>query len=459
MKPSILLLFTVLLLLSCKKEPYVNLVATLTPENTVVATYEGTPLVMTLNFDKKLSEPIQLEGKIYNNYNHYINDNDYQHFLEYSTDLGAKLKKGEESFRVTIPKNTPHIKLRINTNDDNDVELHETFGFEISKAPNQPNVELLNNATPFELKVLDNEPVERNPSNEIIISFDVAGNQLKPLAVAEFLIFLDLKFLIDEKKYEEFFEKSAAVVNAYFDSERQVQTFEIFGSTRLQRYVFNEGSGTTNNWGMGLNAVAAYLEPLYNPFDEFIGLKRHDYNFNGEISYTLIHEAGHILSLNNGTNIDNTLETKDCGFIDNAKDCYRKDSWMTAFYNRFYNPDTKELTVEPEFVTEYASTQFREDVAETITVYTILKAEGRLPELEENSPTAIKKLHFIGQLAEIKPFAKAMYKTAPRINAPLYQKSAKSTANALFSATFNNYYKGKPISCLDVHRVLLEASN
>jgi hypothetical protein len=64
MKPSILLLFTVLLLLSCKKEPYVNLVATLTPENTVVAAYECAPFVMTLNFDKKLSEPIQLEGKI-----------------------------------------------------------------------------------------------------------------------------------------------------------------------------------------------------------------------------------------------------------------------------------------------------------------------------------------------------------------------------------------------------------
>lgn len=114
------------------------MVATLTPENTVVAAYEGAPLVMTLNFDKKLSEPIQLEGKIYNNYNHYINDNDYQHFLEYSTDLGANWKKGEESFRVTIPKNTPHIKLRINTNDDNDVELHETFGFEISKALTNP---------------------------------------------------------------------------------------------------------------------------------------------------------------------------------------------------------------------------------------------------------------------------------------------------------------------------------
>ena len=52
-----------------------------------------------------------------------------------------------------------------------------------------------------------------------------------------------------------------------------------------------------------------------------------------------------------------------------------------------------------------------------------------------------------------------MYKTAPRKNAPLYQKSAKSTANALFRATFNNYYKGNPSSCLDVHRVLLEACN
>jgi hypothetical protein len=87
------------------------------------------------------------------------------------------------------------------------VELHETFGFEISKAPNQPNVELLNIAIPFELKVLDNEPVERNPSNEIIISFDVTENQLKPLAVAEFLIFLDLKFLIDEKNMRSFLKK------------------------------------------------------------------------------------------------------------------------------------------------------------------------------------------------------------------------------------------------------------
>ena len=135
MKPSILLLFTALLVLSCKKEPYVNLVATLTPENTIVAAYEGPPLVMTLNFDKKLSEPIQLEGKICNNYNHYINHNDYQHFLEYSADLGANWLKGEENFRVTIPKNTPHIKLRINTNDDNNVELHETFGFLNHQSP------------------------------------------------------------------------------------------------------------------------------------------------------------------------------------------------------------------------------------------------------------------------------------------------------------------------------------
>ena len=104
MKPSILLLFTALLLLSCKKEPSVNLVATLTPENTVVAAYEGAPLVMTLNFDKKLSEPIQLEGKIYNNYNRYINDNDYQHFLEYSTDLGANWEKGRKTFGLPFQK-------------------------------------------------------------------------------------------------------------------------------------------------------------------------------------------------------------------------------------------------------------------------------------------------------------------------------------------------------------------
>ena len=117
---------------------------------------------------------------------------------------------------------------------------------------------------------------------------------------------------------------------------------------------------------------------------------------------------------------------------------------MTAFYNKFYNPDTKELTVEPEFVTEYASTQFREDVAETITVYTILKAkEGSLSWKKTVLPP-LKKLHFIGQLAEIKPFAKAMYKTVPRINAPLYQSPLNQLPIPCLVQRLTNIIRGNP---------------
>jgi hypothetical protein len=129
---------------------------------------------------------------------------------------------------------------------------------------------------------------------------------------------------------------------------------------------------------------------------------------------------------------------------------------MTTFYNRFYNPDTKEVVVNPEFVTGYASTNLGEDLAETITIYTILEAEGRLPKLEEDSSTAIKKLHLIGQQAEVPPFAKALYKTGPSINFPTYQKATPAGKRYLYTASFKNYHKGKPVSCLDVHRILKE---
>lgn len=127
---------------------------------------------------------------------------------------------------------------------------------------------------------------------------------------------------------------------------------------------------------------------------------------------------------------------------------------MTAFYNRFYNPETKEPVVGPEFVTDYAGSNLGEDVAETITMYTILEAEGLLPKLSENSSTAVKKLHFIGQQAEVPAFAKALYPTGPKINFPVYQKSLQRKANYLYDTPLKNRYKGKVVSCREVHDLL-----
>jgi hypothetical protein len=339
--------------------------------------------------------------------------------------------------------------------DDKDVEVNEFFDLELNKASGQNNLDVFNDPLHFEMKVIDNEKeISRTLDNSsLIMAFDLNETDYTIDAATDELEYGELKFIFDEKKYEEFIEKSVVPVNNHFDNAHDVKRFEMFSSQNLYGYVYNTGSVKENQWAMGLNVFIAYLKVQRDESGGF-NIQRQPYNFDGEASYTLVHEAGHILSLTLGIHIDNTLEVDDCGFTDEYNDCFRKDSWMTTFYNRFYNPETKEAVVSPEFVTDYAGYNMGEDVAETITVFTILEAEGRLPKLDENSSTAIKKLHFIGAQAEVPPFAKALYPTGPKINVPLYQKATQSKANYLYDTPLKNRYKGKVVSCLEVPDLL-----
>jgi hypothetical protein len=104
MKPTFLLLLGTLLFFNCKKDSYTNLSATLSPDSSFITAYEGDPLIMNLSFDKKLSEPIQIVGKIHNDHTNFINQEDYHPFLEYSTDLGKTWRKGKGSYSIIVQK-------------------------------------------------------------------------------------------------------------------------------------------------------------------------------------------------------------------------------------------------------------------------------------------------------------------------------------------------------------------
>ena len=104
MKHTYLLLLGILSFSSCKKDSYTNLSATLSAESSFITAYEGDPLIMNLSFDKKLSEPLQIVGKIHNDHTNFINKEDYHHFLENSTDLGKTWHKGSGSYNISVPK-------------------------------------------------------------------------------------------------------------------------------------------------------------------------------------------------------------------------------------------------------------------------------------------------------------------------------------------------------------------
>jgi hypothetical protein len=442
-KTKIVLIFIGLSFLSCKKEGYVNLEATLTSDTKRITAIEGDPLIINITLDKELSEPLVLRGTVFPDYGASINASDYENKIEYSTDFGKTWHTNRSGLSVEIPANSKQFKLRIVTNEDTDYEvLLEGFTFVLEKAGEQDLLTLSGMPLYFQMEVIDNEAVERS-NDDAIMKIIVDDDQShRVVVVTERLKNIGLKFVLDEKKHLEFLEKAVFFTNRYFDDTHDIRQFEINEDLNTAGYVYNNGIGTENAWGIGLSPFVAYIK--FNLGDDGITAERKPYNFNGNMGYTLVHEAGHIVSLTNGIDLNNNLSGAQCGFIDLYNRCFVKDSWVTAFYRKFYNIATRQTPILPEFVTEYAATNIAEDLAETLAVYTLL--DSKLPPLTESSSTALQKLHFIGQQQEVKPFAEYMVKSEPYYGEITLEKAAKNRPY-LYKNRFSNKHKGKVIDC------------
>ncbi|CAG9614079.1 hypothetical protein BACCIP111899_03306 [Bacillus rhizoplanae] len=176
------------------------------------------------------------------------------------------------------------------------------------------------------------------------------------------------------------------------------------------------------------NIVAHVMQNAENPEDWIISLDALDSNINiNEVIKTLIHETAHVLTLNSTQipvdqkYIKDVTEEKDisayeakCTALFLTEGCTKKDSYVNQFYEQFWKPiesEWKEKKVETnleaqmqffkehedKFVSEYATTNVAEDIADTFTAF-ILQDSSKVKESKE---VKYQKIAFFYQFPEL----------------------------------------------------------
>ncbi len=107
------------------------------------------------------------------------------------------------------------------------------------------------------------------------------------------------------------------------------------------------------------------------------------FNSNGELAYTIIHEYGHILTLNH-TQLDATVSERSCTTYYPVEGCSYENSYINEMYDLYWKDIENEHRAaqssqsdqmafytrhSDRFVTNYASTNPIEDIAEVFSVF------------------------------------------------------------------------------------------
>ncbi len=170
----------------------------------------------------------------------------------------------------------------------------------------------------------------------------------------------------DDVKHQDIWEMVTTLIPA--DQRRWMTTFEIFdGGQELLGYVYNVTSDLTS-WNFALGIDSAY------PDGQTL-------QTSGDFIHTIIHEYGHIMSLN-----DEQLNPNSNSCDYNPEEgCARTDSYLNDFYNRFWADISSEHSAISEddydalydfydkyddrFVSDYAATNPVEDMAEVFSYF------------------------------------------------------------------------------------------
>lgn len=146
----------------------------------------------------------------------------------------------------------------------------------------------------------------------------------------------------------------------------------------------------------GVDNTMAYVEPnLDDPLKWTIVMDAVDAENKNEQQYTLIHEFGHVLTLNNSevpydeeANLDDLAyeeAAEACPRFFTGEGCANPNSYINAFFNAFWADIYEELPLdgdpdliyefyeryEDHFVTDYAATNPGEDIAESWTHFVL----------------------------------------------------------------------------------------
>ena len=87
-----------------------------------------------------------------------------------------------------------------------------------------------------------------------------------------------------------------------------------------------------------------------------------------EAVFTVIHELFHVYTLNI-SQINVNVSPRDCRGYSDGEVCYRLDSYLNRFYERFWK--SSDARGPSAFVTEYAATGPEEDIAESFSAFVL----------------------------------------------------------------------------------------
>lgn len=399
-----LLILTILLINSCSKNetetpianevipdpPFVNLNSTITFTATE-SIEEGNYAQFTVGLGTKLSEDLPLSvhfstDQLVN----YLNPEDYSTAIEYSIDEGTNWLTANNNQPI-IPKERQQILLRFSTIDDNQLEVHEAIFVAVEALP-QNNIVLSNSASStFKINVMDNEDNSYDFYGGFM-TFDLNDPyEFSLLSVARTVSTTTEKEFIDRGKLPDeliediqFLLQSGGIKTVNFVAEYDPEGN--LGS------VYNLGfENNSDEWVLNMN--------LYYAYNDINTETPISYNENGHFGNTLVHELGHILTLNNTNQINKSVinEAACNQFYDEDYGCMKEDATLSTFNTAFYNG--KETNIL-DFVTDYASTSITEDIAETFMYYV---AQDSIPVGDEFSTIALHKINFVKEEKWLSP--------------------------------------------------------
>lgn len=426
----------------CVEDEFYNVKSTIYGETESLVVTEGAlDPILNIVLTEELSEDLIIEYKIIQDSEfNFKNINDYDVAFEYSNDFGSTWEKSINQ-NVILKSGVRNLKVRIPILDDYKIEFDEKFNLEFSLKTGS-TLQINGNINSVQVSIVENEPsfvkgYKIDPFIDYIegafyhIDDDfnftlVAINKNNLENIPLFIDFIDNG--IDPKIKND-------VINAAKATNHRLNFLELFyDDTSFLGYSVNlagepESEFTEDTWNMGLNIFYGY-----NTLNEFYETVPIQYNENGLIGATFIHEYGHILTLND-TEVDHG--NYDCSDEYALwEGCLKNTSILANFYDKFFSGAYEFLS--PQFVSNYASTDIFEDVAETFTWGVI---QEKLDHPTEENSGAYNKIHFVYNHPNIEGVSEEFKKVISNAtidlsyNEPIYSFNRKNT--------------GERVSCLD----------
>lgn len=266
------------------------------------------------------------------------------------------------------------------------LEYTESFQWKIRPETNN-QLNILGDWEPVKVEVKDNEYNNYNAQYDYLAAalYRVSGDlelDLVGLAPAELGVHPHMKKILDEGLDPKFINDLRNLLKL---GNVQIERLDIMFETNGYGGYVGSGSTTENRWILGLNLMLAYhqINNNYRP---------QSYNQDGLFGYVMVHELGHLITLDTPKEVNPNISQINCTNLYLREGCFKDKSTLNKFHDEFY----KESPVlnHPTHVSEYASVDITEDIAETIAFYT---HQNTLPNVDTLSSGALHKIHFMKQ--------------------------------------------------------------